>query len=67
MKDDLLRLAGIEDAARFYRERFYTGGVLEASYFDALDRFDMKFARTMWIYDNVRRGSSLLTLKRSLM
>ena len=62
MKDDLLRLAGIEDVAGFYRDRFYTGGVLEASYFDALDRFDMKFARTMWIYDNVRRGTSLLDL-----
>lgn len=62
MKDDLLRLAGIEDAAGFYRDRFYTGGVLEASYFDAIDRFDMKFARTMWIYDNVRRGASLLDL-----
>jgi ubiquinone/menaquinone biosynthesis C-methylase UbiE len=62
MKDDLLRLAGIEDVAGFYRDRFYTGGVLEASYFDSLDRFDMKFARTMWIYDNVRRGSSLLDL-----
>jgi ubiquinone/menaquinone biosynthesis C-methylase UbiE len=62
MKDDLLRLAGIDDVAAFYRDRFYTGGVLEASYFDALDRFDMKFARTMWIYDNVRRGSSLLDL-----
>lgn len=62
MNDDLLRLAGIEDSAAFYRDRFYTGGVLEASYFDAIDRFDMKFARTMWIYDNVRRGSSLLDL-----
>lgn len=62
MNDDLLKLAGIEDVAGFYRDRFYTGGVLEASYFDALDRFDMKFARTMWIYDNVRRGSSLLDL-----
>ncbi|HSK62269.1 MAG TPA: methyltransferase domain-containing protein [Pyrinomonadaceae bacterium] len=62
MNDDLLRLAGIEDIAGFYRDRFYTGGVLEASYFDAIDRFDMKFARTMWIYDNVRRGSSLLDL-----
>lgn len=62
MKDDLLRLAGIEDIAGFYRDRFYTGGVLEASYFDAIDRFDMKFARTMWIYNNVRRGSSLLDL-----
>jgi ubiquinone/menaquinone biosynthesis C-methylase UbiE len=62
MKDDLLRLAGIGDIAGFYRDRFYTGGVLEASYFDAIDRFDLKFARTMWIYDNVRRGTSLLDL-----
>ena len=62
MKDDLLRLAGIEDVAAFYRDRFYTGGVLEASYFDAIYRFDINFARTMWIYDNVRRGASLLDL-----
>ncbi|HEY2961257.1 MAG TPA: class I SAM-dependent methyltransferase [Pyrinomonadaceae bacterium] len=62
MKDDLLRLAGIEDAAAFYRDRFYTGGVLEASYFDAINRFDINFARTMWVYDNVRRGSSVLDL-----
>ena len=62
MKDDLLRLAGIDDVAGFYRDRFCTGGVLEASYFDALFRFDINFARTMWIYDNVRRGSSVLDL-----
>ena len=62
MKDDLLRLAGIADAAGFYRDRFYTGGVLAAAYFDAIDRFDMKFARTMWIYDNVRHDSTLLDL-----
>ena len=62
MKDDLLKLAGIEDVAGFYRDRFYTGGVLEASYFDALARFDINFARTMWVYDNVRRGSSVLDL-----
>lgn len=62
MNDDLLRLAGIEDLAAFYRERFFTGGVLEASYFDAIYRFDINFARTMWVYDNVRRGSSLLDL-----
>jgi ubiquinone/menaquinone biosynthesis C-methylase UbiE len=60
MKDDLLRLAGIEDVAGFYRDRFYTGGVLEASYFDAIYRFDINFARTMWVYDNVRRGASVL-------
>jgi ubiquinone/menaquinone biosynthesis C-methylase UbiE len=62
MKDDLLRLAGIEDVAGFYRDRFYTGGVLEASYFDAIYRFDINFARTMWVYDNVRRGASVLDL-----
>jgi ubiquinone/menaquinone biosynthesis C-methylase UbiE len=62
MKDDLLRLAGIDDVAGFYRDRFYTGGVLEAGYFDALFRFDINFARTMWVYDNVRRGSSVLDL-----
>ena len=62
MTDDLLRRAGIEDVAGFYRDRFLTGGVFDASYFDALDRFDIKFARTMWIYDNVRRGSSVLDL-----
>ena len=62
MKDDLLRLAGIEDVAGFYRDRFYTGGVLEASYFDSLFRFDIGFARTMWVYDNVRRGASVLDL-----
>ena len=62
MKDDLLRLAGIDDVAGFYRDRFYTGGVLEASYFDAIYRFDINFARTMWVYDNVRRGASVLDL-----
>jgi ubiquinone/menaquinone biosynthesis C-methylase UbiE len=63
MKDDeLLKLAGIHDAAAFYRDRFLSGGVFEARYFDAIDRFDIKFARTMWIYDNVRRGSSVLDL-----
>jgi SAM-dependent methyltransferase len=62
MKDDLLTRAGIKDVAGFYRDRFLTRGVFAASYFDALDRFDIKFARTMWVYDNVRRGSSVLDL-----
>lgn len=63
MKDDeLLKLAGIDDAAAFYRDRFLSGTIFEAGYFDAIDRFDIKFARTMWIYDNVRRGSSVLDL-----
>ena len=62
MKSDLLKRAGIDDEAAFYRDRFLSGSIFEASYFDAIDRFDIKFARTMWIYDNVRRGSSLLDL-----
>ncbi|HKR22463.1 MAG TPA: class I SAM-dependent methyltransferase [Pyrinomonadaceae bacterium] len=59
---DLFKSAGVEDLAQFYRERFLTGGVFDARYFDAVHRFDIKFARTMWVYDNVRRGSSLLDL-----
>src|SRR5687767_7576617 len=60
--DDLLKAAGTDDIGKFYRDRFFTGGVLDARYFDAINRFDIGFARTMWIYDNVRRGSSLLDL-----
>lgn len=59
---DLFKQAGVEDLAEFYRERFLTGGVFDAHYFDAIHRFDIKFARTMWVYDNVRRGSSVLDL-----
>ncbi|HVQ37386.1 MAG TPA: class I SAM-dependent methyltransferase [Pyrinomonadaceae bacterium] len=59
---DLYDVAGIDDVAGFYRERFFTGGVLEAGFFDRLNRFDIQFARTMWVYDNVRRGSSVLDL-----
>ncbi|MDQ2921209.1 MAG: class I SAM-dependent methyltransferase, partial [Acidobacteriota bacterium] len=59
---DLYDVAGIEDVPGFYRDRFFTGGVLEAGYFDSINRFDIQYARTMWIYDNVRRGSSVLDL-----
>ena len=60
--EDLLKAAGTDDIARFYRDRFFTGGVLHARYFDAVNRFDIGYARTMWVYDNVRRGSSVLDL-----
>ncbi|MGZ8845512.1 MAG: class I SAM-dependent methyltransferase [Pyrinomonadaceae bacterium] len=36
--------------------------VLDARYFKALDRFDIRFAPTMWVYDNVRAGSNVLHL-----
>jgi len=56
------QIAGIEDVAEFYRERFSTGGVFDARYFDAIYRFNINYARTMWVYDNVRRSSSVLDL-----
>jgi len=62
MSDDLYSRAGIEDLADFYRTKFVSDEVLDARYFRALDRFDMRFARTMWVYDNVRANSSVLDL-----
>jgi ubiquinone/menaquinone biosynthesis C-methylase UbiE len=59
---DLYKVAGIEDVAGFYRDRFFTGGVLDARYFHSSNRFDIQYARTMWIYDNVHRGSRVLDL-----
>ncbi|HEX5709203.1 MAG TPA: methyltransferase domain-containing protein [Pyrinomonadaceae bacterium] len=60
MKEDLYARAGIEDVAEFYRTKFVSDEVLDARYFRALDRFDMHMARTMWVYDNVRAGASVL-------
>jgi cyclopropane fatty-acyl-phospholipid synthase-like methyltransferase len=62
MSDDLYRRAGVEDLSEFYRTKFVSDEVLDARYFRALDRFDMRFARTMWVYDNVRAGSTVLDL-----
>ena len=61
-EQNLYNFAGIDDLAEFYRLRYASGEILEASYFDAVNRFDIRWARTMWIYDNVRRGSSVLDL-----
>ena len=36
--------------------------VLDARYFKALDRFEIRFARTMWVFDNVRAGADVLHL-----
>ena len=62
MSDELYRRAGVEDLSEFYRTKFVSDEVLDARYFRALDRFDMRFARTMWVYDNVRPGSAVLDL-----
>lgn len=60
--ENLYRRAGIHDLAEFYRTKFVSDEVLDARYFKPLDRFDIRFARTMWVYDNVRYGSSVLDL-----
>src|ERR671915_22432 len=62
MNDDLYERAGIADVAEFYRTKFASDEVLDARYFRALDRFDIRFARTLWVYDNVRAGSTVLDL-----
>jgi SAM-dependent methyltransferase len=61
-KETLYERAGISDLAEFYRTKFVSDEVLDNRYFKALDRFDIRFARTMWVYDNVRAGSSVLEL-----
>ena len=61
-KSDLYQRAGISDVTEFYRTKFVSDEVLDARYFKPLDRFDMRFARTMWVYDNVRAGSTVLDL-----
>jgi cyclopropane fatty-acyl-phospholipid synthase-like methyltransferase len=59
---DLYRRAGINDLAEFYSTKFVSDEVLDERYFKPVDRFDMRFARTMWVYDNVRAGSNVLDL-----
>lgn len=59
---NLYARAGIDDVAEFYREKFVSNAVLDPQYFKPLDRFDLRFARTMWVYDNVRRDAAVLDL-----
>ncbi|HWN08241.1 MAG TPA: methyltransferase domain-containing protein [Pyrinomonadaceae bacterium] len=61
-KDNLYQRAGIDSEAEFYRTKFVSDEVLDERYFKGLDRFDIRFARTLWVYDNVRAGSSVLDL-----
>src|ERR671928_22955 len=61
-EDNLYSRAGVADVRDFYRTKFVSDEVLDARYFKALDRLDIRFARTMWVYDNVRAGSAVLDL-----
>jgi ubiquinone/menaquinone biosynthesis C-methylase UbiE len=61
-KENYYRRSGIDDVREFYRTKFVSDEVLDPRYFNPLDRFDMRFARTMWVFDNVRTGSTVLDL-----
>jgi SAM-dependent methyltransferase len=54
--------AGIDDLSEFYATKFASTEILDPRYFRPLDRFDMHYARTLWVYDNVRERSSLLDI-----
>ncbi len=58
--ENLYARAGIDDVAEFYHEKFVSNAVLDHHYFKPLDRFDLRFARTMWVYDNVRHDTMVL-------
>lgn len=61
-KQDFYKRAGIDDRAEFYGALYASGELLHPNYFHALERFHIRWARTMWVYDNVRTGSTLLDL-----
>jgi ubiquinone/menaquinone biosynthesis C-methylase UbiE len=59
---NLYDFAGIDDLAEFYRLRYASGELLDADYFDAVNRFDIRWSRSLWVYDNVEAGSKVLDL-----
>jgi SAM-dependent methyltransferase len=59
---DAYARAGIDDVGAFYRTKFVSDEVLHHAYFQRLSRFDLRYARTLWVYDNVRAGSRVLDL-----
>jgi ubiquinone/menaquinone biosynthesis C-methylase UbiE len=61
-KKNFYERAGIRNQAEFYGELYASGELLHPDYFHALERFHIRWARTMWIYDNVAPHSSLLDL-----
>lgn len=59
-KQSFYERAGINDQAKFYGDLYASGELLHPDYFHAIERFHIRWARTLWIYDNVAPGSSLL-------
>ncbi len=61
-KKNFYERAGIKNLAEFYGDLYASGELLHPDYFHALERFHIRWARTMWIYDNVAPNSTLLDL-----
>ncbi|HZE68538.1 MAG TPA: class I SAM-dependent methyltransferase [Pyrinomonadaceae bacterium] len=61
-KKNFYERAGIFNQAQFYGALYASGELLHPDYFHALERFHIRWARTMWVYDNVAEGSTLLDL-----
>ena len=61
-KNSLYEFAGIDDLADFYRLRYASDELLDSDYFDAVNRFNIRWSRSMWIYDNVRPNAKVLDL-----
>jgi ubiquinone/menaquinone biosynthesis C-methylase UbiE len=57
---NLYARAGIEDVGAFYRTLFASPEIMRADYFDAPNQYDLRWTKTLWVYDNVRAGSSVL-------
>jgi ubiquinone/menaquinone biosynthesis C-methylase UbiE len=61
-KKDFYERAGIVNQADFYGNLFASGELLHPDYFQALERFHIRWSRTMWVYDNVAPASTVLDL-----
>ncbi len=59
---NLYARAGIDDVGAFYRTLFASNELLHADYFDTPNRYDLRWTKSLWIYDNVRAGASVLDL-----
>ncbi|HEU5238014.1 MAG TPA: class I SAM-dependent methyltransferase [Pyrinomonadaceae bacterium] len=42
------------------KQQYLSDELFDARYFKPLDRFDIRFAPIMWVYDNVRPGANVL-------
>lgn len=61
-KKNFYERAGITNQAEFYAALYASGELLHPDHFHALERFHIRWARTMWIFDNIAEHSTVLDL-----